>query len=377
MDPSRTTEEAAGRFRWPIGVRSWHREPSGGLATSNRRRWSQMGGTSYWLQRYYAARQVKDFTNMKTAEKIRMAGQPLEVGDSLTRYLTEISRHDLLTADEEVELAQAIESGREAEEQLAAVSVRGTEKVCLERLARKGRDARHRFAQANLRLVVSQAKRYRSQFGIEFIDLIQEGNLGLIRAVEKFDWRKGFKFSTYATWWIRQAMQRAVAEKSRTVRLPNSLHDTLVTLNGARNRLLSELGRDPTEEELAQESGLTLEAVHEAQQVSESVSLESPVGEDGAVLGDFVAHEDDEDPVRETERASVIEALREAINRLPQREAYILSMRVGFEDGLPRTHEEIGSNLGLGPTRVRSIEKLALSKLRHPAFGLREEAMEF
>ena len=336
-----------------------------------------MGGTSYWLQRYYAARQVKDFTNMKTAEKIRMAGQPLEVGDSLTRYLTEISRHDLLTADEEVDLAQAIESGREAEEQLAAVSVRGTEKVRLERLVRKGRDARHRFAQANLRLVVSQAKRYRSQFGIEFIDLIQEGNLGLIRAVEKFDWRKGFKFSTYATWWIRQAMQRAVAEKSRTVRLPNSLHDTLVTLNGARNRLLSELGRDPTEEELAQESGLTLEAVHEAQQVSESVSLESPVGEDGAVLGDFVAHEDDEDPVRETERASVIEALREAINRLPQREAYILSMRVGFEDGLPRTHEEIGSNLGLGPTRVRSIEKLALSKLRHPAFGLREEAMEF
>ena len=117
--------------------------------------------------------------------------------------------------------------------------------------------------------------------------------------------------------------------------------------------------------------------MHEALQVSESVSLESPVGEDGAVLGDFVAHEDDEDPVRETERASVIEALREAINRLPRREAYILSMRVGFEDGLPRTHEEIGSNLGLGPTRVRSIEKLALSKLRHPAFGLREEAMEF
>jgi RNA polymerase sigma factor (sigma-70 family) len=320
---------------------------------------------------------VKDFTNMKTAEKTRMVGQPLEMGDGLTRYLQEISYHDLLTADEEVELAQAIEAGRVAEEQLATVSVRGAEKVRLQRTVRKGLEARERFAQANLRLVVSQAKRYRSQYGIEFIDLIQEGNLGLIRAVEKFDWRRGFKFSTYATWWIRQSMQRAVAEKSRTVRLPNSLHDTLVTLNSTRNRLLSELGREPTPQELAEESGLTFDAVVEAQLVNDSVSLEAPVGEDGAVLGDFVAHHDEEDPVRETERASAIESLREAINRLPQREAYILSMRVGFEDGLPRTHEEIGGNLGLGPTRVRSIEKLALSKLRHPAFGLREDAMDF
>jgi RNA polymerase primary sigma factor len=197
---------------------------------------------------------------MKTAEKMRWVGQPLEMGDSLTRYLQEISYHDLLTADEEVELAQAIEAGRAAEEQLATVSVRGQQKVRLERTVRKGREARERFTQANLRLVVSQAKRYRSQYGIEFIDLIQEGNLGLIRAVEKFDWRKGFKFSTYATWWIRQSMQRAVAEKSRTVRLPNSLHDTLVTLNSTRNRLLSELGREPTPEELAEESGLSLNA---------------------------------------------------------------------------------------------------------------------
>jgi len=328
-------------------------------------------------QRSHANQQVKDFTNMKTAEKTRMVGQPLEMGDGLTRYLQEISYHDLLTADEEVELAQAIEAGRVAEEQLATVSVRGAEKVRLQRTVRKGLEARERFAQANLRLVVSQAKRYRSQYGIEFIDLIQEGNLGLIRAVEKFDWRRGFKFSTYATWWIRQSMQRAVAEKSRTVRLPNSLHDTLVTLNSTRNRLLSELGREPTPQELAEESGLTFDAVVEAQLVNDSVSLEAPVGEDGAVLGDFVAHHDEEDPVRETERASAIESLREAINRLPQREAYILSMRVGFEDGLPRTHEEIGGNLGLGPTRVRSIEKLALSKLRHPAFGLREDAMDF
>ena len=299
-----------------------------------------------------------------------------EVVDSLTRYLTEISRHDLLTADEEVELAQAIEAGHEAEEKLASVSVRGAEKVRLERAVRKGKGAKNQFAQANLRLVISLAKRYRSEYGFEFIDLIQEGNLGLIHAVEKFDWRKGFKFSTYATWWIRQAMQRATADKSRTVRLPNSLHNTLVTFNGARNRLLSELGRDPTEEELVQESGLTLKAVHKAQQVSEPVSLETPVGEDGAILGDFVVLDEGGDPVTETERASTIEALREAINRLPKREAYILSMRMGFEDGLPRTHKEVGNNLGLGPNQVRSIERLALSKLRHPAFGLHEDALK-
>ncbi|HHC09325.1 MAG TPA: sigma-70 family RNA polymerase sigma factor [Actinobacteria bacterium] len=300
---------------------------------------------------------------------------PIEVGDSLSRYLAEIADHALLTADEEVELAQAIEAGREAEEELAKVSVRGARRAQLERAVRKGKEARDRFIRANLRLVVSQAKRYRSQYGIEFIDLIQEGNLGLIRAVEKFDWRKGFKFSTYATWWIRQAMQRAVAEKSRTVRLPNSLHDTLLTLNGTRNRLLSELGRQPTPEELSEESGLTLEQVLEAELVADSVSLESPVGEDGATLGDFVAQDDEDDPVSEAERNAVIEMLRKAIDRLPEREAYILAMRVGFEDGIPKTHEEIGKHLDLGPTRVRSLEKRALARLRHPSFGLQEEAM--
>ncbi len=307
---------------------------------------------------------------------MRTPTAPLEVGDSLSRYLAEIANHDLLTADEEVELAQAIEAGREAEERLATVSVRGTQRARLQRAVARGREARDRFISANLRLVVSQAKRYRTQYGIEFIDLIQEGNLGLIRAVEKFDWRKGFKFSTYATWWIRQAMQRAVAEKSRTVRLPNSLHDTLLTLNGTRNRLLGELGREPTAEELAEESGLTVDAVVEAQTVADAVSLESPIGEDGAVLGDFVAQDGEDDPVSEAERNSVIESLRQAIHRLPAREAYILAMRVGFEDGLPRTHEEIGRNLDLGPTRVRSLEKRALARLRHPSFGLRQDAMD-
>ena len=306
-----------------------------------------------------------------------MGGSTARNGRQPDRYLPDIANHDLLTADDEVDLAQAIEAGTATLRKSSRQAPSRRREGAAPADRPQGQGCQDRFAQANLRLVVSQAKRYRSQYGIEFVDLIQEGNLGLIRAVEKFDWRKGFKFSTYATWWIRQSMQRAVAEKSRTVRLPNSLHDTLVTLNGTRNRLLSELGREPTPEELSEESGLTFDAVVEAQLVNDSVSLEAPVGEDGAVLGDFVSHHDEEDPVRETEKASAIEALREAINRLPEREAYILSMRVGFEDGLPRTHEEIGGNLGLGPTRVRSIEKLALSKLRHPAFGLREDAMDF
>ena len=297
--------------------------------------------------------------------------------DLVRLYLTDIGQYTLLTKDDEVRLAKAIEAGNEAIAQLdAGGDLTAAKKRELRRTARQGEEAERQFVQSNLRLVVSIAKKYQAS-GLPLLDLIQEGNLGLMHAVEKFDWRKGFKFSTYATWWIRQSMQRAVAEKSRTVRLPNSLHDTLVTLNSTRNRLLSELGREPTPEELSEESGLTFDAVVEAQLVNDSVSLEAPVGEDGAVLGDFVSHHDEEDPVRETERASAIEALRDAINRLPEREAYILSMRVGFEDGLPRTHEEIGGNLGLGPTRVRSIEKLALSKLRHPAFGLREDAMDF
>lgn len=295
--------------------------------------------------------------------------------DLVSQYLTAIGEYDLLTAEQEVELAQRIEAGEEAGERLEKGDFSGKkEEIELRRHERKGREAKDAFLTANLRLVVANARRYANTSGIDFLDLIQEGNLGLIRAVEKFDWRKGFKFSTYATWWIRQAMQRAVAEKSRTVRLPNSLHDTLLTLNGTRNRLLSELGREPSSEELAEESGLRLDQVLEAQLVADSVSLESPVGEDGAVLGDFVAHDDEDDPVRETERQSTIDALREAIDRLPEREAYILSKRVGFDDGLPRTHEEIGKHLELGPTRVRSLEKQALSRLRHPAFGLRQEA---
>src|SRR5680860_1783051 len=205
------------------------------------------------------------------------------MGDSLTRYLQEISYHGLLTADEEVELAQAIEAGRDAEEQLATVSVRGAQKVRLERTVRKGRDARERFTQANLRLVVSQAKRYRSQYGIEFIDLIQEGNLGLIRAVEKFDWRKGFKFSTYATWWIRQAITRAIADKSRTVRIPVHLHDTLAAVRAAQASLKAELGREPRPEEIAEEAGVTVDKVELALGVADTVSLEQPIGEDGAL----------------------------------------------------------------------------------------------
>ena len=298
---------------------------------------------------------------------------PIEVGDSLSRYLAEIADHALLTADEEVELAQAIEAGREAEEELAKVSVRGARRAQLERAVRKGKEARDRFIRANLRLVVSQAKRYRSQYGIEFIDLIQEGNLGLIRAVEKFDWRKGFKFSTYATWWIRQAITRAIADKSRTVRIPVHLHDTLAAVRAAQASLKAELGRDPKPEEIAEEAGVEVAKVELALGVADTVSLEQPIGEDGAQLGDFIEDEDAVDPVKVTEEMDVANSLRMSIERLPEREGRILALRYGFYDGVPRTLEEIGEEFNLTRERIRQLEKLALCRLRHPSFGIREQ----
>jgi len=221
--------------------------------------------------------------------------------------------------------------------------------------------------------VVSQAKRYRSQYGIEFIDLIQEGNLGLIRAVEKFDWRKGFKFSTYATWWIRQAITRAIADKSRTVRIPVHLHDTLAAVRAAQASLKAELGRDPRPEEIAEEAGVDVSKVELALSVADTVSLEQPVGEDGAQLGDFIEDEEAVDPVRVTEEMDIANSLRVSIDRLPQREGRILALRYGFYDGVPRTLEEIGDEFNLTRERIRQLEKLALCRLRHPSFGIREQ----
>jgi len=293
--------------------------------------------------------------------------------DLVSQYLTAIGEYDLLTAEQEVELAQMIEAGEIALERLEASKFDSKkEQLELRRLERKGREAKDAFLTANLRLVVANARRYANTSGIDFLDLIQEGNLGLIRAVEKFDWRKGFKFSTYATWWIRQAITRAIADKSRTVRIPVHLHDTLAAVRSAHSSLKAELGRDPRPEEIAEEAGVTVDRVELALGVADTVSLEQPIGEDGAQLGDFIQDEEAADPVLITEEMDVANSLRTSIDRLPQREGRILALRYGFYDGVPRTLEEIGEEFSLTRERIRQLEKLALCRLRHPSFGIRE-----
>ncbi len=294
--------------------------------------------------------------------------------DLVSQYLTAIGEYDLLTAELEVELAQQIEAGEEAGERLTNGDFKTKrEEIELRRLERKGRESKDAFLTANLRLVVANARRYANTSGIDFLDLIQEGNLGLIRAVEKFDWRKGFKFSTYATWWIRQAITRAIADKSRTVRIPVHLHDTLAAVRAAQASLKAELGRDPRPDEIAEEAGVTVDKVELALGVADTVSLEQPVGEDGAQLGDFIEDEDALDPVQITEEMDVANSLRRSIDRLPQREGRILALRYGFYDGVPRTLEEIGDEFNLTRERIRQLEKLALCRLRHPSFGIREQ----
>ena len=293
--------------------------------------------------------------------------------DLVSQYLTAIGEYDLLTAEQEVELAQMIEAGESALTRLEKRDFDSKkEELELRRLERKGREAKDAFLTANLRLVVANARRYANTSGIDFLDLIQEGNLGLIRAVEKFDWRKGFKFSTYATWWIRQAITRAIADKSRTVRIPVHLHDTLAAVRSAQSSLKAELGRDPRPEEIAEEAGVTVDRVELALGVADTVSLEQPIGEDGAQLGDFIQDEEAADPVTITEEMDVANSLRTSIDRLPQREGRILALRYGFYDGVPRTLEEIGEEFSLTRERIRQLEKLALCRLRHPSFGIRE-----
>ena len=294
--------------------------------------------------------------------------------DLVSQYLTAIGEYDLLTAELEVEFAQKIEAGEEAQRRLEESRPSSkVEEVELKRQVRLGRQAKDDFLTANLRLVVANARRYANTSGIDFLDLIQEGNLGLIRAVEKFDWRKGFKFSTYATWWIRQAITRAIADKSRTVRIPVHLHDTLAAVRAAQASLKAELGRDPKPAEIAEEAGVTVDKVELALGVADTVSLEQPVGEDGAQLGDFIEDEDAVDPVRVTEELDIADSLRRSISRLPDREGRILALRYGFLDGVPRTLEEIGDEFNLTRERIRQLEKLALCRLRHPSFGIREQ----
>ena len=266
----------------------------------------------------------------------------IAVDDPVRMYLKEIGKVPLLTADEEIELAKRMEEGDE--------------------------DAKKRLCEANLRLVVSIAKRYVGR-GMLFLDLIQEGNLGLIKAVDKFDYTKGYKFSTYATWWIRQAITRSIADQARTIRIPVHMVETINKLIRVSRQLLQELGREPTPEEIADEMGLTVEKVREIQKVAqEPVSLETPIGEEeDSHLGDFIPDEDVPQPVEAAAFSMLKEQLVEVLDTLTDREQKVLKLRFGLEDGRARTLEEVGKEFEVTRERIRQIEAKALRKLRHPS----------
>jgi RNA polymerase primary sigma factor len=290
--------------------------------------------------------------------------------DPVKDYLTQIGKVPLLTAGQEVELAKQIEAGLFAEHKLADGSgvLRAGQRTDLERVADDGRRAKDHLLEANLRLVVSLARRYTGR-GMLFLDLIQEGNLGLIRGVEKFDYTTGYKFSTYATWWIRQAITRAMADQSRTIRLPVHMAEAVSTLARVQRQMFQDLGREPTPEELAAELGMTPEKVIEVQKHGrEPVSLHTPVGEDGdSELGDLI---EDSEAIQPGEAASMTllqEQLHSVLGTLPEREADVVSMRFGLTDGQPKTLDEIGKAYGVTRERIRQIESKAMSKLRNPS----------
>ncbi len=283
--------------------------------------------------------------------------------EALRRYLDGIGAYDLLTAEDEVRLAKDIERGRGAAKHLEE-GCKASERAKLRRYVTAGDRARSQFIQANLRLVVSIAKRY-PQPNLTFLDLIQEGNLGLIRAVEKFEYRKGFKFSTYATWWIRQAITRAIADKSRTIRVPVHMMDTISAVQTAEGNLIKRLGRAPTDSEIAEEAGLELPKVREAKRVApEPLSIFEPVGEDSAVLGDFIEDIDAIPPFDLIALQLNVEALRVVMTRLGDRERRILEMRYGLNGQEPATLDEVGREFKVTRERIRQIESRAIEKLR-------------
>ncbi len=291
-------------------------------------------------------------------------------GDLVRIYLREIGRVPLLTAHEEVELAKAIEAGLFAEEMIQAgvrADGRGPQLADLMLVSADGARAKQRLIEANLRLVVSIAKRYIGR-GLVFLDLIQEGNLGLIRAVEKFDYTKGYKFSTYATWWIRQAITRAIADQARTIRIPVHMVETINKMARIQRQLHQDLGREATPEEIAAEMGMHPDRVAEIQRIAqEPVSLQSPIGEEDSDLGDFI---EDADAVVPMEAAAFImlqDQLEQVLDNLSVREQRIIELRFGLTDGHPRTLEEVGREFGVTRERIRQIESKTLAKLRHPS----------
>jgi RNA polymerase primary sigma factor len=290
--------------------------------------------------------------------------------DPVKDYLKQIGKVPLLNAEQEVELAKRIEAGLFAEEKLAADGARLSYdgRADLEWIAEDGRRAKNHLLEANLRLVVSLAKRYTGR-GMLFLDLIQEGNLGLIRAVEKFDYTKGYKFSTYATWWIRQAITRAMADQARTIRIPVHMVEVINKLARVQRQMLQDLGREPTPEELAAELDMTPEKVIEVQKYGrEPISLHTPLGEDGdSEFGDLIEDSEAIQPGEAVSFTLLQEQLHSVLDTLSEREAGVVSMRFGLTDGQPKTLDEIGKVYGVTRERIRQIESKTMSKLRHPS----------
>ena len=300
------------------------------------------------------------------------------IDDPVRMYLKEIGKVNLLTPEEEIELAQHMGAGDAAKEQMEEigkarengeeVSLTPEEEAALKKAIKKGEAAKQRLAEANLRLVVSIAKRYVGR-GMLFLDLIQEGNLGLIKAVEKFDYTKGYKFSTYATWWIRQAITRAIADQARTIRIPVHMVETINKVIRVSRQLLQELGHDPTPEEISEEMNMPVDKVREILKIAqEPVSLETPIGEEeDSHLGDFIPDEDASEPSEAASFTLLKEQLVEVLSTLTPREEKVLKLRFGIEDGRTRTLEEVGKEFNVTRERIRQIEAKALRKLRHPS----------
>ncbi|GIV97633.1 MAG: RNA polymerase sigma factor SigA [Herpetosiphonaceae bacterium] len=295
----------------------------------------------------------------------------IALDDPVRMYLQEIGQVPLLTATEEVRLAQQMEAGDEAQQKLKTGQYSSLEeRRTLERQVEEGRAARQHLIQANLRLVVSIAKKYTS-YGLTMMDLVQEGNIGLMRAVEKFDYHKGHKFSTYATWWIRQAITRAIADQSRTIRLPVHMGEAISQVKRTSHKLQQSMQREPTPEEIAEAMGISASKVRRTLEASmHPLSLEMPVGQEGeGRMGDFIEDDRISTPVEAAAQTMLREQIEEVLQKLPERERKIIQLRYGLKDGRYRTLEEVGLEFGITRERIRQIEAVALRKLRHPHLG--------
>jgi RNA polymerase primary sigma factor len=310
----------------------------------------------------------EEIEDPRPAGEAEPAGRTAATSDLVRIYLREIGRVPLLTAEDEVELAKSIEAGLFADEKLrGGFPLQGAEAADLEFLVAEGERSKQRLIEANLRLVVSIAKRYIGR-GLVFLDLIQEGNLGLIRAVEKFDYTRGYKFSTYATWWIRQAITRAIADQARTIRVPVHMVETINKLARVQRQLHQDLGREATPEEIAAEMGIEPDRVADIQRIAqEPVSLQSPIGEEESDLGDFIEDADAVVPIEAAAFIMLQDQLERVLDDLSKREQRIIQLRFGLTDGHPRTLEEVGREFGVTRERIRQIESKTLAKLRHPS----------